>query len=67
MVLAVEIESPGSHVEDRVTEPAVYARFGVPHFWRMELHPIVVHAYRLDGESYTEVASASDAAPLVHD
>ena len=39
VLLAVEIESPGSHVEDRVTKPALYAQFGIPHYWRLELDP----------------------------
>lgn len=60
VVLAVEIESPGSHVEDRVTKPTLYARHGIPHFWRLELQPIRVRCYRLGaGDGYRE-AGASD-------
>lgn len=58
VLLTVEIESPGSHIEDRATKPALYARFGIPHFWRIELdtHKINVydlgtgHGYRLRSE-----------------
>lgn len=46
VLLAVEIESPGSHVEDRVTKPALYAQYGIPHFWRLELDPPRVTVYR---------------------
>jgi Uma2 family endonuclease len=55
VLLAVEIESPGSHVEDRVTKPAIYARHGIPHYWRIELEPVRVRLYRLgSGELYRE-------------
>jgi len=61
VLLAVEIESPGSHVEDRVTKPALYARHGVPHFWRVELQPIRVRVHRLGaGDAYHEVASTDE-------
>jgi len=36
VVLAVEIESPGHHVEERITRPVLYARYGIPHYWRIE-------------------------------
>jgi Uma2 family endonuclease len=56
VLLAVEIESPGSHVEDRVTKPAIYARHGIPHYWRIELEPIRVREHGLcAGEVYREV------------
>ncbi len=61
VLLAVEIESPGSHVEDRVTKPALYARHGVPHFWRVELQPIRVRVHRVGaGDAYREVASSDE-------
>lgn len=47
--LAVEIESPGSHVEDRVVKPALYASHGIPAFWRIELGPIRARRYGPDG------------------
>lgn len=49
VALAVEIESPGSHVEDRVTKPALYAAHGIPAFWRIELGPIRARRYGPDG------------------
>jgi Uma2 family endonuclease len=61
VLLAVEIESPGSHVEDRVTKPALYARHGVPHFWRIELEPIRIRVHRLGaGDAYREVAGGDE-------
>lgn len=53
VILAVEIESPGSHIEDRATKPALYAQYGIPYFWRVELGPARFNAYRLGpGERY---------------
>jgi Uma2 family endonuclease len=61
VLLAVEIESPGSHAEDRITKPALYARHGIPHFWRVELEPIAVRQYRLgSGETYREAGSSDE-------
>ncbi len=65
VLLAVEIESPGSHVDDRITKPGLYARYGVPHFWRIELDPIAVHVYQLDGEGYVEIATAGAGDKLL--
>ncbi|MGH3995544.1 MAG: Uma2 family endonuclease [Pseudonocardiaceae bacterium] len=45
VLVTVEIESPGSHLEDRTTKPALYARFGIPHYWRIELDPPSVTTY----------------------
>jgi len=60
VLLAIEIESPGSHTEDRVTRPSIYARYGIPNFWRIELDPLTVHVYRLGDDKYREVATAAD-------
>jgi Uma2 family endonuclease len=61
VLLAVEIESPGSHAEDRLTKPAIYARYGIPHYWRVELDPIRVRLYRLgDGDTYVETATGDE-------
>lgn len=45
VLVAVEIESPGSHLEDRTTKPVLYARYGIPHYWRIELDPPLVTTY----------------------
>lgn len=61
VLLAVEIESPGSHVEDRVTKPAIYARHGIPHHWRIELEPLRVRTHGLGaGDVYRETASGGE-------
>ncbi len=53
VVVAVEIESPGSHIEDRATKPALYAQYGIPHYWRIELDPVLVTTYEVgQGDSY---------------
>lgn len=61
VLLAVEIESPGSHTEDRVTKPALYARHGIPHYWRIELGPLRARVHRLgDGDVYRETAGGEE-------
>jgi Uma2 family endonuclease len=63
--LVVEVMSPGSVSTDRVTKPAQYAAAGIPHFWRLELEPLlllVVH--RLSGESYEVAGSHDDEVAL---
>jgi Uma2 family endonuclease len=56
VVLAIEIESPGNHVDDRTTKPAIYAQFGLPHYWRIEPDPLRVTTYRVGhGDRYVEV------------
>jgi Uma2 family endonuclease len=53
ILVAIEIESPGSHVEDRATKPMLYAHYGIPHYWRIELEPPLVSVYDLgDGDVY---------------
>ena len=61
VLLAVEIESPGSHTEDRITKPAIYARHGIPYYWRIELDPLAVRIHRLGhGDTYVEVAGDTE-------
>lgn len=60
VLLAVEIESPGSHVEGRVTKPALYARHGVPHFWRVELDGPLVTTYGIGSGDAHRVTGAGD-------
>lgn len=54
IVLAIEIESPGSHVEDRTIKPALYAQHGIAFYWRIELDPLQATVYRL-GEDGRQV------------
>jgi Uma2 family endonuclease len=58
VVLAAEVESEGSHVEDRTTKPAIYAQCAIPHYWRLQQDAPAAHVYRLgDAGSYELVAS----------
>lgn len=66
--LVVEIVSPGSKTIDRVTKPAVYARDGIPSFWRVEVEDgPAIFAYRLEQGRYIEVGSARAGEPIVVD
>ena len=58
--LAVEVASPSSHIMDRLTKPTLYARAGVPHFWRVEIDDAgpAVHSCLLDRGVYVEWASS---------
>ncbi|MGH3696034.1 MAG: Uma2 family endonuclease [Pseudonocardiaceae bacterium] len=58
VLVAIEIESPGSHLEDRATKPALYARYGIPHYWRIELEPPLVSTHGIGhGDSYQMTGS----------
>ena len=53
VLVAIEIESPGSHLEDRATKPALYCRYGIPHYWRIEMEPPLISTYGIGhGDSY---------------
>lgn len=68
VALVAEIVSPGSRTTDRVTKPAVYARAGIPSFWRVGLeHGPAIVAYRLEQGRYVETASARPGERLVVD
>lgn len=45
--LVVEIVSPGTKRRDRIEKPAEYASARIRHYWRVELEPVHVYAYRL--------------------
>jgi Uma2 family endonuclease len=50
IVLAAEVVSPDSEERDRERKPQLYAKAGIPHFWRVENtsgHP-TVYVYELD-------------------
>ncbi|MBA2324223.1 MAG: Uma2 family endonuclease [Pseudonocardiales bacterium] len=60
VLVAIEIESPGSHIEDRATKPALYARYGIPHYWRFELDAVKVSVYGIgNGDRYQLSAEGS--------
>ncbi len=51
-LLVVEIVSPGSTVNDRVTKRAVYAAAGVPGYWIIDPARNRIVAFRLAGGEY---------------
>jgi Uma2 family endonuclease len=57
-VLAVEIVSDSSESMDRVLKPALYAKAGIPFYWRIEVEDgaLVVYTYKIDpvDEVYTQ-------------
>lgn len=58
VLVAVEIESPGSHLEDRATKPTLYAHYGIPHYWRVEVDPPLVSMYSLGhGDCYQMISA----------
>jgi Uma2 family endonuclease len=62
--LAVEVMSPSSVSNDRVAKPVQYAAAGIPHFWRLELDPLVLVVHRLTGEAYEVVVRSEDEVRL---
>ncbi|MEV4898488.1 Uma2 family endonuclease [Nonomuraea sp. NPDC055795] len=50
VLLAVEVVSPDSRVRDRERKPVLYARAGIPYFWRVENAEgqMMVHVYALE-------------------
>ncbi|GLY49500.1 Uma2 family endonuclease [Lentzea sp. NBRC 102530] len=74
VVLAVEIVSPGSERDDRVTKPMQYAEAGIAHYWLVELgDPISLTAFELVDGIYKLVEDGvgevrlTRPAPLVFD
>lgn len=57
-VLVVEIISPGSRTEDLKNKPPAYARSGAAYYWTFEPKTLHFVAWRLDGGSYVEMATA---------
>jgi Uma2 family endonuclease len=55
--LAVEILSPWSVRRDRVAKAALYARFGIGHYWLLDPEERVLEAYEAAGEEYRLVAT----------
>lgn len=61
VLLAVEVVSPESEERDRERKPNLYARAGIPHFWRVEddASRPVVFAYELDPATGSYVATGA--------
>jgi Uma2 family endonuclease len=58
VALIVEIESTSSRQDDRRKKPDVYARAGIPAYWRIERHPAgpQLYAYDLVNGAYMNIA-----------
>jgi Uma2 family endonuclease len=57
VLLAVEIESPGSVTDDRIAKPAQYAAAGIPFYWRLETDPVRLTAYELSTDGYAQIGT----------
>ena len=55
--LVVEILSPWSVRRDRVAKAALYARFGIGHYWLLDPEERIFEAYEAAGEEYRLVAT----------
>jgi Uma2 family endonuclease len=62
--LVVEILSPSSVRQDRITKAALYARFGVPYYWIVDPDAGTVELYELAGDAYRLVAKESGDARI---
>lgn len=58
VLLAVEVVSRSTRSMDRWHKPHLYAAAGIPSYWRLELDPLHLVAYRLDAGTgeYVEIA-----------
>lgn len=63
VALVVEIVSPGTKRDDRITKPAEYAAAGIRHYWRVEPDPLHVYAYRLGVTGHYDLVA--DSAELL--
>lgn len=62
--LAVEILSTSTRTVDRVTQRALYARYGVPYLWLIHPDARVIEAFALDDNRYVVAATAAGAQPV---
>ena len=60
--LLVEILSPSSVRQDRVTKAALYARFGIPHYWVVDADACTLEEYALAESGYRLTATHRGAA-----
>lgn len=64
--LAVEIVSPSTRKNDRMTKPAAYAEAGIPHYWRVEPvpgEPPTVVCFELVGGDYVKQVIVESERP----
>jgi len=62
--LAVEILSPSTAVIDRTRKRELYARYGVPHFWLVDLDTRDITAHVLRSGDYVLAARVSGTQPV---
>ncbi|MFE3202747.1 Uma2 family endonuclease [Embleya sp. NPDC059237] len=64
--LVVEVVSPDTLARDRGIKPALYARSGIPYFWRVEqdMGDPTVHVHRLDPATRTYVPTGVHRAAV---
>jgi Uma2 family endonuclease len=55
IVVAIEVVSPDSQIRDRERKPQLYAKAGIPHFWRVENNSgrPTIYVYELDPATNT--------------
>ena len=61
--LVVEVLSPSTSARDRGVKQALYACYGVLHYWIVEPVARVLQALRLDGASYAAGAVLENTVP----
>jgi Uma2 family endonuclease len=62
--LAVEILSPSTALTDRTRKRDLYARYGVPWLWLVDLDARAIEAHALRAGGYTLVAQVSGPQPV---
>jgi Uma2 family endonuclease len=62
VLLVVEVVSPGSRINDRVTKRAAYAEARIPHYWLVDLEAETITLLRLAGSSYEVVTTGPHVA-----
>jgi Uma2 family endonuclease len=63
--LLVEVLSPSTAGRDRVVKLRLYARFGVPHYWLIDLTEKIFEVFELDGTSYRLAVVLGEAEPAL--
>ena len=61
--LVVEILSPSTGARDRGIKQRLCGKYAVPFSWIVDAERRTIQAYRLEGDSYTLVATLEEAAP----